>query len=151
MARGKIRGLIWTSVIVELLGLAVDAPWHGLLHPEFEGTTRAEMARHLLSVHLLLYVGVVALLVTTLTALVARARGGRVGVATPVMVAGAVAQTTGELWHAYSHLAMRPNPAPELLGFVGLAAVVVALLLSRHEGISAGERRRGRPWGIWRV
>ena len=151
MARGKIRGLIWTSVIVELLGLAVDAPWHGLLHPEFEGTTRAEMARHLLSVHLLLYVGVVALLVTTLTALVARARGGRVGVATPVMVAGAVAQTTGELWHAYSHLAMRPNPAPELLGFVGLAAVMVALLLSRHEGISAGERRRGRPWEIWRV
>jgi hypothetical protein len=43
-----MRGLIWTSVIVELLGLAVDALWHGLLHPEFEETTRADMARHLL-------------------------------------------------------------------------------------------------------
>ena len=149
MALGTIRRLIWASVIVQLLGLAVDALWHGLLHPEFEGTARAEMARHLLSVHLLLYLGVLALLVSTLMALVARARAGRVGIAVPVMVAGAFAQTIGEAWHAWSHLEMRPNPTPELLGFLGLAAVVVALFLSRHGGTSAKER--GRPREIWRV
>ena len=141
----KIRSLIWASVLVELLGLAVDAVWHGLLHPEFEGTTRSEMARHLLGVHLLLYLGVLALLVTTLAALIARARAGSVGIAVPVMVAGAVAQTTGEVWHAYSHLALRPNPTPELLGFIGLAAAVVALVASRGDGTSAEDRRRSSP------
>jgi fructose-specific phosphotransferase system IIC component len=93
-------------------------------------------------VHLLLYLGVLALLATTLTALIARARAGRVGLATPVMVAGAVAQTTGEIWHAYSHLALRPNPTPELLGFIGLAAGVVALIASRGDGTSAADGRR---------
>ena len=136
-----MRSLIWASVVLELVGLGVDALWHGLLHPEFEGTSRGEMARHLLGVHLLLYLGVLALLATTLTALIARARAGRVGLATPVMVAGAVAQTTGEVWHAWSHLEMRPNPAPELMGFVGLAAVVIALLVSRRGGPSAALRR----------
>src|SRR5262250_2432282 len=149
MASRTIRRLIWASVIVQLLGLAVDALWHGLLHPEFEGTARAEMARHLLRVHLLLYLGVLALLVSTLMALVARARAGRVGIAVPVMVAGALAQTIGEAWHAWSHLEVRPSPIPELLGFLGLAAVVVALFLSRHGGTSAKER--GRPREIWRV
>ena len=102
------------------------------------------MARHLLGVHLLLYLGVLALLAATLSALIARARAGRVGLATPVMVAGAVAQTTDEVWHAYSHLALRPNPVPELLGFVG-RAVVVALVASRGDGTSAEDRRRARP------
>jgi len=138
-------------VIVELLGLGVDAVWHGQLHPEFEGTTtRTEMARHLLSVHLLLYLGVLALLVSTLAALIARARAGSVGIAVPVMVAGAAAQTIGEVWHAWSHLEMRPNPAPELMGFVGLAVVVVALLASRRGGTPSTHRQRERSWGIWR-
>jgi len=148
----RIRSLIWASVIVELLGLGVDAVWHGLLHPEFEGTaTRAEMARHLLGVHLLLYLGVLALLVSTLAALIARARAGSLGVAVPVMVAGAAAQTIGEVWHAWSHLEMRPNPTPELMGFVGLAAVVVALLVSRRDGTPAAHRQRERSGGIWRA
>ena len=151
MTPRTIRRLIWASVALELVGLGVDALWHGLLHPEFEGTSRGEMARHLLGVHLLLYLGVLALLATTLTALIARARAGRVGLATPVMVAGAVAQTTGEVWHAYSHLALRPNPVPELLGFIGLAAVVVALVASRGDGTSAEDRRRARPRESWRV
>jgi len=140
-----MRNLIWASVVLELVGLGVDVLWHSLLHPEFEGTSRGEMVRHLLGVHLLLYLGVLALLAATLTALIARARVGRVGLATPVMVAGVVAQTTGEVWHASSHLALRPNPAPELLGFIGLAAVVVALVASRGDGRSAEDRRRARP------
>src|SRR5215467_13089179 len=141
MTPRTMRSLIWASVVLELVGLGVDAVWHGLLHPEFEGTTRSEMARHLLGVHLLLYLGVLALLVTTLAALIARARAGSVGIAVPVMVAGAVAQTTGEVWHAWSHLEMRPNPTPELVGFVGLAAVVVALLASRRGGTPSAHRR----------
>jgi len=140
-----MRNLIWASVVLELVGLGVDALWHGLLHPEFEGTSRGEMARHLLGVHLLLYLGVLALLAATLSSLIARARDGRVGLAIAAMVAGAVAQTTGEVWHAYSHLALRPNPTPELLGFIGLAAVVVALVASRGDGTSVEDRRRARP------
>lgn len=101
--------------------------------------------------HLLLYLGVLALLATTLTTLIARARAGRVGLATPVMVAGAMAQTICEAWHAYSHLALRPNSAPELLGFLGLAAVVGALVLSRGGGTSGEDRRRARPRESWRV
>jgi cytochrome bd-type quinol oxidase subunit 2 len=153
MKRVSTRTLIWACVIVELLGLGLDALWHGLLHPEFEATSVGEMVRHLATVHLILYLGVLGLLVSTVRALVERARESAVGIAVPVMVAGAAVQAIGETWHAYSHLQMRPSPAPELIGFVGLAAVVVALLVSRRQmrgraTKSSGPGRHTRSHGV---
>ncbi len=130
MKNAKPRMWIWTFVVVELVGLSVDAFWHFLLEPEFEGESVREMARHLATVHLLLYLGVLGLLASTTWALIGRARQSGVGLALPVMVGGAAIQTAGEVWHAYSHLHLRPNPAPEVIGFLGLAAVIAALLLS---------------------
>ena len=52
------RSWIWAAVIVEIIGLSVDAVWHGLIGAEIEPQTRGEMVRHLATVHLVLYVGV---------------------------------------------------------------------------------------------
>jgi hypothetical protein len=65
-------------------------------------------------------------------ALLARMTRSKAGVALPLAVAGAVVQAVGEAWHAYSHLALRPNPLPELFGFVGLLAVMVSMLAFRR-------------------
>ena len=94
--------------------------------------TANEMARHLATVHFPLYVGVLGLLGSTTWALLARITRSKAGVALPFALAGAVAQAVGEGWHAYSHLVLRPNPLPELLGFVGLLTVIVSMLSSRR-------------------
>lgn len=140
------RSWIWAAVIVEIIGLAIDAVWHGVLSPEVEPRTHAEMVRHLLTVHLVLYVGVVWLVVATAWALVERARRSGIGVALPVALAGAAVQLGGEVWHAYSHLQSRPNPLPELAGFVGLAVVVAATVASARgaRGIAMEPRRAHR-------
>ena len=105
------RGWSWirAAIIVEIVGLAIDALWHGVLSPEVEPGTHAEMVRHLLTVHLVLYVGVVLLVVSTAWALVERARRSGIGAALPGALAGAAVQLGGEVWHAYSHLQLRPN------------------------------------------
>jgi len=134
---------VWTFVGVEVAGLAVDALWHGRSHEDLEAASTAEMAAHLATVHLLLYAGVLGLLASAIWLLADRARQSVVGAAAPVMVAGAAVQTAGEAWHAYSHLVLRPNPAPELVGFVGLAAVVAALLTRRRHPMRS--RSAGAP------
>jgi hypothetical protein len=127
------RFWIWAFVVVQLVGLGVDALWHGLLHPGFEPETFGEMVRHLVTVHLPLYVGVAGLLVSTAWAALAHARRSGISRAPLLAVGGALVQTVGEAWHAYSHLAMRPNPIPELVGFVGLVIAVIATYSSdRH-------------------
>jgi hypothetical protein len=138
MTRNNPRAWVWFFVIVEVVGLAVDALWHGVLHGEFEAGTLSEMARHLATVHLPLYIGVLGLLGATTWAFVARVRRSKVGVALPLAMTGAVVQTVGEAWHAYSHLALRPTPLPELFGFVGLLMVIACMLGSRR---GEGERR----------
>jgi hypothetical protein len=67
-------------------------------------------------------------------------------------MAGAVVQTTGEAWHAYSHLALWPNPLPELFGFVGLLMVIASMLGSRRaererSAKTASANREGRASG----
>jgi hypothetical protein len=142
----RARSWIWAAIIVEIIGLAVDAVWHGVLSPEVEPRTHGEMVRHLLTVHLVLYVGVVWLVVSTAWALVERARRSGIGVALPVALAGAAVQLGGEAWHAYSHLQLRPSPVPELAGFVGLAVVIAATAVSarRARGIAMELRRAHR-------
>jgi hypothetical protein len=140
------RSWIWAAIIVEIIGLAIDAVWHGVLSPEVEPRTHGEMVRHLLAVHLVLYVGVVLLVVSTAWVLVERARRSGTGVALPVALAGAAVQLGGEVWHAYSHLQLRPNPVPELVGFVGLAVVIAATAASARgaRGIAMEPRRAHR-------
>ena len=140
---------IWAAVTVEIIGLAIDALWHGLLAAEVEPQTRVEMVRHLASVHLVLYVGVAALFLATAWALVDQVRHGRAGVAPSIAFAGGTIQVTGEVWHAASHLHLQPNPTPELAGFIGLALAMVATAVAgRHaRRVDRGARLEESPQG----
>jgi len=113
------RSWVWAAVIVEIIGLSVDAVWHGLIGSEIEPQTRGEMVRHLATVHRVLYVGVGMLFLAT-----------------------AAVQLVGEVWHAYSHLQFRPNPFPEPAGFVGLAVVIVAAIVAGRGARGAAIERR---------
>ena len=81
MTRSNPLEWIWIFVIVEFVGLAADAVWHGVLHREFEAGTVNEMARHLATVHLPLYIGVLGLLGSTTWAFLARMTRSKAGVA----------------------------------------------------------------------
>jgi hypothetical protein len=142
-ARGRSR--IWAAVIVEIIGLGIDAVWHGLLGAEFEPQTRREMLRHLAIVHLVLYAGVVMLVLATGRA--ARHSGGGRGLA--VASAGAAVQLAGEVWHAASHLQGQPNPFPELAGFFGLAVAIVATVVGGRSprGVMTERRLERSPRG----
>ena len=147
------RFWIWAFVIVQLVGLAVDAFWHWLLHPDFEPQTFGEMVRHLVTVHLLLYIGVAGLLVSTAWVALALARRSGISRVPLLAVGGSVVQTVGEAWHAYSHLAMRPNPLPELVGFVGLVITIIATITSGRGTRHSADRdltssRAARPRGL---
>ena len=63
------RTWIWASLILQFLGYVLDVIWHGLLNPGVEPQTASEMARHLSTVHLPLYVGAASVLVSTSRAL----------------------------------------------------------------------------------
>jgi hypothetical protein len=143
------RKWIWLAVLVQVAGLAFDVVWHGLIDPGFEAVTIAEMARHLGTVHLPIYVGVVSVLLTTVWALVAETRRSRVGLALPIAGAGAALATAGEAWHAYTHLQLSTHGGPiaAATSFIGLIVVVGALRLERRQrrrgGVrEVGERRR---------
>src|SRR5262245_6687671 len=103
------RAWIWASLVLQSLGYIYDAPWHGLLSPGVEPQTVGEMAWHLGTVHLPLYVGAVSVLVSTSTALAWRVPRTPAGVALPVAVAGAWVSAGAEAWHAYSHLHLDPH------------------------------------------
>src|SRR5262249_56925017 len=83
---------------------AYDAIWPGLLRPGVDPATRREMATHLLPVHLPLYIGVAAVLVTTLWAFIEALRDGRAGGAWWAAAFGALLSAVGETWHAGMHL-----------------------------------------------
>ncbi len=59
-----------------------------------------------------------------------------------IAFAGAAIQLAGEVWHAYSHLQFRPNPFPELAGFVGLAVAIVATVAAGRTAPGAMTERR---------
>src|SRR5262245_24071739 len=103
--------LIWGAVAIQFLGYVIDVAWHGLLGPDGEPATRADMLRHLATVHLPLYVGAAAVLTSTGLALWRRRRdtgGGALAVA----FSGAVLSAAGEAWHAASHLRLDTHSAP---------------------------------------
>src|SRR5262249_24248270 len=55
----------WASLALQAVGFAIDAVWHGALHPDFEAPARAEMLAHLASVHAVFLVGILALVAST--------------------------------------------------------------------------------------
>jgi len=130
---------IWISVIVQIVGLAFDALWHGVLRPGIDPRTTGEMIVHLATVHLVLYAGVIGLLASTAWAFFERGPRAIGGAARLVAFAGAALQTVGEAWHAGSHLRLHANPLPELFGFGGLIVAVAATLVARR-----AESRRER-------
>src|SRR5262245_11808995 len=144
------RRWIWTAVAIQVLGLAFDAVWHGLLHPGFEAATVHQMVVHLGTVHLPIYIGVVSALLTTAWALVDWMRRSRTGITLAVAFVGAVVSTVGEGWHAYGHLQLSTHSGPiaEATAGFGLVVVVIAVWLDgrrdRQRGVdhatSAGRR-----------
>jgi hypothetical protein len=131
---------IWASLIIQALGYAFDALWHGVLHPGAAPTTVNEMLRHLGSVHLPLYVGALNLLVSTFMTLIRERGWSAAGLALPAAFVGALASVTAEAWHAYSHLRLDTHSGPiaGTLSFVGFAIVVIAM------SVLARRRRRQR-------
>ena len=124
------RRWIWTFVIVQLIGLGLDAVWHGALSRGVEPETLGAMVRHLATVHLPLYIGVLGLFVTAIWAAADPGRRAAAGLTLPLVVVGATVQLAGEIWHAYSHLTFRPNPFPELAGLLGLVVVIGATIVA---------------------
>src|SRR2546422_5427638 len=66
------RRWIWAALALQAVGFAFDGVWHGLISPGVEPTTFTEMIVHLGTVHLLLYLGVLSVVITTGWALVER-------------------------------------------------------------------------------
>jgi hypothetical protein len=123
------RAWVWLAVLIQIAGLMFDVLWHGLLHPGFEATSVPEMVAHLSTVHLPIYLGVLAVLVTTTWALVDGPRHGRAGIALSVAFAGALLAVTGEAWHAYTHLQLSTHGGPlaAATSALGLVVVIVAV------------------------
>ena len=132
----SIRAWIRASLALQFVGYVVDVIWHGLLQPGVEPTTVGEMARHLGTVHLPLYIGAVSVLVST-----ARAFPRRHGPAVSIAFAGAGLSAGAEAWHAYSHLRLDTHTAPVagILSVIGFLVAVVAMSLSGR-----APRRRAR-------
>jgi hypothetical protein len=126
------RRWIWLAIAVQALGYIVDAFWHARLEPGRAPTTVAEIARHLATVHLPLYLGAVAVLVATAVAVEHRTRYAPAGFALPIALIAAALSAFGEAWHAIAHLSLDAHHAPifGLLSVAGFFTVIVATVLS---------------------
>ena len=126
------RTWVWISLLAQGLGYAFDALWHGVWRPGVEPATYEAMRRHLLTVHLPLYIGAASLLIATATLLARRGHGGRV--AARVAFVGAVLSVGAEAWHAASHLQLDTHAGPiaGTLSFVGFLIAVGAMVFSRR-------------------
>jgi hypothetical protein len=126
---------IWASIILQAVGYAIDVVWHGLLNPGVEPATVRDMARHLGTVHLPLYIGAASVLISTSLALLRHVRHWAHGAAHLLLAfVGAVLSASAEAWHGYSHLHLDTHHAPVAgtLSAVGFLVVVVAMWRSRR-------------------
>lgn len=122
---------IWAALALQLIGYVFDIVWHALLRPGAEPATFGEMARHLASVHLPLYVGAAMVLISTTVELLRRRRRRPLGNALPIAVTGAVVSCGAEAWHALSHLRLDTHAAPVagVLSVIGFLVVVGAMVV----------------------
>jgi FtsH-binding integral membrane protein len=146
--RSSALRAVWVAVAVQVVGVVFDAVWHGVVNPGFEPASVEQMARHLATVHLPIYLGVMAVFVATGWALIERWWRSGAGVALPVAFAGALLALVGEAWHAYTHLQLSTHAGP-VAGFtalLGLTTVVVAVWLAgrRQQRGAGGARQRRR-------
>src|SRR4029450_12380333 len=126
--RRKSRMLIWAALAVQFAGLIVDIVWHAL-HSDFEARTVEQMAVHLGTVHIPIYVGVLCVLLATVWALIDQARRPPVGATVFIAFAGALSSTGGEAWHAYKHLQLDTHGGPLAAGIAFLGFLIVAAAL----------------------
>jgi hypothetical protein len=143
-----MRTAIALFALVQLCGFVIDALWHGVLNTDFEATSAREMATHLATVHLPLYVGVVGFFATIARTLFHEIARGTAGTTLWIAMGGATAQLVGEAWHAWTHLRLSPEAVvPGMLSFIGFVVALVALGIDwrRRRGTSGavdGGRRR---------
>ena len=142
--RSDPRTWIWTSLTLQLFGLAFDAVWHGLLNPNFEAVTAAQMVNHLSTVHLPIYIGVLSVFVSTAWAVVDQMRRSKINLAILVAFTGAVLSTAGEIWHAYTHLQLSTHSGAIAgsTSSLGFTVVVIALWLASRRGRQNAQENR---------
>jgi hypothetical protein len=134
------RRFIWAALVLQIVGLAYDVLWHGVLSRGVEPQTRHDMIVHLLTVHLPLYVGVVSVFVMTAWAFIEAVRSRRARAAWWVALGGAALSLIGEAWHAASHLQLDTHTAPIAGALSPLGLIVVAGAVWRA---GRGRGRRG--------
>jgi hypothetical protein len=137
---------IWAALGVQLIGLAYDAIWHGLLHPGVEPQTRREMIVHLTTVHLPLYIGVLSVFVTAVWAFADQVLRSRSGTGWWI-VSGALLSVAGETWHAVAHLRLDTHSGPVAGSLSPLGLVLVATALwceGRRSARDAADRDQRR-------
>ena len=141
------RNWIWWAISLQALGYFIDIVWHGLLSGGVEPSTFREMAHHLATVHLPLYVGCASVLVATVSALIHRTGESRSQFALAIAVAGAALSAGAEAWHAYSHLQLDTQHAPVagILSAIGFIIVVVATWQSKPPQSFTKTRHAERP------
>jgi len=142
----SIREWVWWAIALQALGYVIDIVWHALLGGGAEPATFDEMARHLITVHLLLYLGCASVLIATTVALIQGASESRVRSAVAIAFAGAVLSAAAEAWHAYSHLQLDTHHAPMagILSAIGFVVVVVATWQAgRPSSLAQARARRG--------
>src|SRR3989442_2749247 len=100
------RRWIWAALALQAVGFAFDGVWHGLISPGVEPTTFTEMIVHLGTVHLLLYLGVLSVVITTGWALVER-RSGSAGA-----FARALLSTAPQALHPSTPLKLKTHRGP---------------------------------------
>jgi hypothetical protein len=147
--RSNPRAWIWAAVALQVAGLVFDGVWHGLLNPGFEARTMEEMAAHLATVHLPIYIGALCVFLATGRALVESRRRPAGGRTLPIAVAGALLSVTGEAWHAYTHLQLSTHGGPIAAGtsLLGLTIVVAAVWMdgrAERRRVARGLDREGR-------
>jgi len=134
------RRWIWLSIAAQAIGYVVDAFWHARLVGA-EPATVTEMARHLATVHLPLYIGAAGVLASTAIALEHRTRYAPAGVALPIALVGAALSAFAEAWHAIAHLGLDTRHAP-LFGILSVAGFLT--VIGATTALSRGPRRQ-RP------
>ena len=141
--RKKSRMLIWAALAVQFTGHIVDVGWHAV-RSDFEARTVEQMAVHLGTIHIPLYVGVLCVLLSTAWALIDQARRPPIGAAFPIAFVGALISTAGEIWHASMHLRLDTRAAPiaGAMSFVGFVIVVAAMWISGRRD------QRRKPAGV---